>query len=57
MEKMVGSKRALYLKVGALGFYLPRYKTKCIKMNWLLEVISKTVWGNKERGSQDRNGL
>ena len=36
LKTLVHSKKALYLKVRALGYYLPKYQSKCITVPWLL---------------------
>ncbi len=32
LESYIHSKRALYFKAGALGFYLPVYKSRCVTL-------------------------
>jgi hypothetical protein len=44
LEGYIHSKKALYFKAGALGYYLPKYKSRCVTLNWLLDVIEGTVW-------------
>jgi hypothetical protein len=47
LERLIGSKRALYLKVGAMGYYLLSYKNKCITVLWLFGIVKGTFWSIK----------